>query len=191
MKDKSLFFQQKNIGLQFKNIPKPVQFFILKCLVIFLAWNICYYYFLQPSGQPDQFLTHLTGDYSSQILNNFFPLLQVDTINSTDESSLYSNEHKLIRIAHSCNALELYVLYSAFIICVPGSILKRIFFIQIGILLIFLLNISRITGLAWLHVYHRDWVPISHKYIFKTVVYLFVFLFWYLYSKRTMFEVRK
>jgi exosortase/archaeosortase family protein len=97
---------------------------------------------------------------------------------------------KIIGIADPCNALDIYVLYIAFLLCFKGMWKRKATFILLGVPYIFLLNIVRCAVIAWLNINYRGWVEISHHYIFTSALYLLVFHLWVLYTKKGLTDVR-
>ena len=96
------------------------------------------------------------------------------------------NGVRKLSILDSCNALDIYVLYVAFLYCFPGSWKRRLLFITTGVPFILIVNVVRCAAIAWLNMNHRELVNITHHYIFTAVVYLLVFYLWVLYSKKLL-----
>jgi exosortase/archaeosortase family protein len=97
---------------------------------------------------------------------------------------IWVKDVRLIGIADPCNGLDIYVLYISFLFCFPGSLRRRGVFLLVGIPYIYIINTIRGALLAWLSMYHKDLVDVSHHYIFTASVYLLVFYLWVLYSKK-------
>lgn len=167
--------------------PAPVRSFIIKALVVFIAWFYLYQTVLLPQRTPDLWLTNTTCTSTAQFLSLFYH--NVGTIPIVDKSEYMAiitiNNAKIIGIADACNALDIFVLYLGFIFCFPGTALRKIAFMALGIPYIYIINIIRCAAIAWLNIYHRGWVELSHHYIFTIIVYGLVFYLWILYSKKS------
>ncbi len=103
----------------------------------------------------------------------------------TRGTAILVNMHPVIRILNSCNALDIYVLYIAFLFCFPATLRRRLLYIAYGVPYIFILNIGRCVGIAWLNMHHRGLVEITHHYVFTTLLYLMVFYLWVLFTQQS------
>jgi exosortase family protein XrtF len=177
-------------------IPAPVKSFLIKGLLIFVAWKFIYLLFLLPSRIIDKPLTEITAKGTVATLNFFSASPQYYFKNETDVyeadglrevqplSSVFFQNNKILSIADVCNALELMVLYAGFIVSFPAAAKRKTIFIVSGILLIFLINILRCAGLAWIFLYHPQYGDFSHHYAFTFIVYLTIFLLWFWFTKK-------
>ena len=60
-----------------------------------------------------------------------------------------------------------------------GPVNKSLFwFIPLGLLVIHLVNLSRITLLFWVSIYMTDYMYFMHKYFFTAILYVVVFVLW-------------
>ncbi len=166
-------------------IPKPIKLFLLRVVILFIVWKLLYHLILLPTQIPDAWLTHLSAKGASILTGwiypaNYITIIPVDNV----AERLFVDGKRTIGIAHNCNALELYVLYIGYILCRPAPLRKRLLYIAMGVALIYLLNILRIAGLGWLYLEHPHQVEFAHKYAFKAVVYIAIYLLWNEYSKQ-------
>ena len=175
----------KPLKTKFDTIPRPVRLFLLRVIILFIVWKLLYHTILLPTQIPDAWLTHFSAKGASILTGwiypaNYITIIPVDNI----AERLFVDGKRSIGVAHNCNALELYVLYIGYIICRPAPIRRRLLFIAMGIALIYLLNIVRIAGLGWLYLEHPFIIDFAHKYAFKAVVYITIYLLWNEYSKQ-------
>ena len=168
----------KNIFLQ---IPAGVRSFLIKAIAVFIGWQLLYRLLLTRINQPDFFLTNSTAWGTSSVLKMFYR--NVDMIPDNFKAIILINGQKVIGIANPCNALEIFVLYFAFLYCDPAPNKNKWRFAFVGIPAIYLANIIRCTIITWLNISHRGWVDISHHYIFTTLVYLLFFSLWIKFTK--------
>ncbi|NDC42536.1 MAG: hypothetical protein EBZ77_13485, partial [Chitinophagia bacterium] len=175
-----------------QEIPALVRTFLVRGLVFFVLWQALYHLVLMPTRFPDKQLTDATSFSVQQVLSVFYAqtgLIYSDRIKKRQDI-LIINHKKIVAIGDYCNGLEIYVLYLAFIACFPGAIRQKIIFSLIGIPYIYIINCTRILLISLLNMYKRDWVDISHHYIFTVVVYFLVFYLWQRYT-RTLKYVEK
>ena len=166
---------------EFKQVPEPVRIFIVRALIVLIAWNVLYKFVLRPANVPDKQLTTITVycteaflslfyNNTGVILNDYKPLITIEG-------------HKIIGVAPNCNGLELMVLYAGFIACFPTTRKRMISYIVWGLLAIFVLNILRCSAIAWLNINYKHWVDFGHKIAFKLMMYSLIFYIWVKYTK--------
>ena len=178
------------------NVPKAVKAFIFKALTILLVWKIIYLAFLLPTRLIDKPLTYSVGTATAWLLNT--------TTHSSDYSTqsvvadvvtdsgptpmplqkVYFRGHDIVAIEDTCNALELFVLYAGFIICMPAKTLRKVLFIVGGILAIYIVNVLRCAGVAYIIIYDPKYADFAHHYVFTFIVYGFIIGLWLIFSKK-------
>ena len=178
-------------------IPKAVRLFLIKGLILFIAWKLIYLLLLQPSRIIDKPLTNFTAAGAIKILSTLSNSSNYSTQPEIDEydadgvhelqpvAAIYYKQEKILSVADVCNALELFVLYAGFIICFPAPIKRKIIFIIGGVIFIYCINMLRCAGLTWIFIRHPKYGDFSHHYLFTFIVYLSIFLLWFLFSKNT------
>ena len=90
---------------------------------------------------------------------------------------------KILGIADGCNALELYALYFGFLMSFPSPFKRKIIFTVVGIVLMFIANVFRLTALAIMNMHRINAVDMAHHYVFKIVIYGLIFGLWVLFIK--------
>jgi exosortase family protein XrtF len=164
----------KKISTQDKFIAK----FILKAFCLYLIWFFIYDNWLLKDGWLDHFLINHLVDATSMILN----FIGFDTFQYADAVGIDGTHGVLI--GAPCNGLELFALFTGFIIIFPGKISNKLVYIPIGVLIIHFLNILRLVGLAVVVLYYPDSLDFNHKYTFTIIIYGIVFLMWMMWVKK-------
>jgi exosortase/archaeosortase family protein len=186
---------------KWKQIPHPVKLFLLRALVLFIAWKAIYLAILLPNRILDRPLTYavtigavgtLNGagrshDYAA--ISATHPKKDADgrITGSEDTMDIYSHQVRALSIADACNGLELMVLYAGLILCLPARPGRKVLFIGTGILLIEVLNVLRCAGLVLLFQHRPEYVDFSHHYLFSLLVYGAIFWLWWLFSRDPQF----
>jgi len=101
------------------------------------------------------------------------------------KSQIYREGIKVMFIANGCNALNLMALYVGFIICIPSSLIRKLYYILIGVVCIDLLNIFRTYLLAYLKEYYNAYFNFAHHYVFTILVYSAIILMWLVFTRKT------
>jgi len=98
---------------------------------------------------------------------------------------LYVGNQMTVSVAGPCDGFTLYLAFAWLILAFPTPQWKsKIWFLPIGIVIISILNMMRVGGLSLVAMYLPEYVDINHKYIFKILVYLAIFLMWALWMKK-------
>lgn len=162
-------------------LPPRIRSFLIRAFLCFLVWQVAYQAFLKPERHLDRHVTDLTAYSTASVLTRFYGPTTI--LQDPPRAVVVVNGARTIGIADGCNALELFILYLAFLICMPASNMRRLVFAFIGVPSIFLLNILRCCGIAWLHMHHPQMVDFAHHYVFAVIVYAFIFYMLTLFSR--------
>lgn len=165
---------------KFRN-SSPVYQFLIVFALLSIAWYLLYKIVLSPHTGIDMLVIDSTLSFSKSILeglgHNTF--IEGRTIRIAGTGGLW--------VGDNCNAIALFALFSGFIISFPGQLKSKLWFIPVGVLLIFLLNCIRMVVLAILDVYSRKWTEFNHTYTFTILMYAFIFLMWMFWVNRYSF----
>ena len=169
-----MFTFLKNINPQ----DKFIVFFILKGLALYLLWFLIYDNWLLKDGLVD----HLLIDHLVNSSETVLKLFGYDTFKYAESVGVDGTHGVLIGIP--CNGMNLFALFTGFILIFPGKIKHKLFFIPAGLLVIHILNIIRLAGLAMIVVYYPKSLEFNHKYTFTFIIYAVVFLMWVIWIKK-------
>lgn len=162
----------------FSKQDKFISLFILKALGLYFIWYLLYDNWLLKDGWVDNFLIdHLVN-------STYFALELIGYTAFTYADAVGVDGTHGVLIGAPCNGLELFALFSGFIILFPGKLIHKLIYIPIGLLIIHLLNIIRLVGLALVVVYSPDSLAFNHKYTFTIMVYGVIFLLWVVWIKK-------
>jgi len=181
---------------KWNKVPVAVKKFIFKAFLILLVWKVLYLAFLLPTRLLDKPLSYSVGSTTTWLLNtsthshNYSTRNEPDSVD-TDEGpvlmplqKIFFHQQNVVSIEDGCNALELFVLYAGFIICMPAKPLRKALFIVGGIIAIHLVNVIRCAGIAYIIIYHPQYADFAHHYVFTFVVYGFIIALWLIFSKK-------
>ena len=163
-------------------LPGTVKSFLIRALVIFVAWKLLYHLVLFPIQVPDQQLREVTAQTTAWFYN-LFPGQEASLGAASAEGNAISVNGGIgIRIANGCNGLELFVVYIGFLFCYRSPLKRQLLFTAGGVLLIYVLNVLRCAGLVWLISEGSSFADFAHHYFFKMIIYSVIFGMWVLYT---------
>lgn len=166
---------------------KPVLQFIITFLLVYGVLTFGYKWYLQSaSGQhyyPD-FFTNLVGQQTKQILECFN--YQVELIPHPDEPSLkFILENTYVsRLIEGCNGISVIILFCAFIIAFASNFKSTALYVLIGSILIYTINLIRITLFNLGLYYYPNHKNLLHDIIFPLVIYGTVCMLWVIWVNK-------
>lgn len=176
--------------------------FFAKALILFIIWKAAYLLFLQPHRTLDEPLTRWVGISTTRLLNLFtqghpFSVKETDAnleleggVLAGRVMDIYRYDKPTLRVADACNGLELVVLYAGFIIAFPARLRRKYGFLASGLLLIYLLNVLRCAVLVEIFLHYTAYLDFSHHFLFTFIVYGFIFLLWFMFTKNQRLDGR-
>ncbi len=164
------------MNFSFKN---PFIKFLIIGFSVYLCWYILYEFKVKPQHWLDLFVVDNTILISNYILHAFNY-----TTFTGEERLLGIDGTPGLWIGDKCNGVELFALFSVFVIAYPGSWEKKLWYIPLGIISIQILNILRVVGLAVVQHNFIEWTEFNHTYVFNIIMYGYIFLLWMIWANK-------
>lgn len=158
--------------------------FLRFLVVFFLSYGVLSFLYSQYLSQYQDKLYPVdpfteSVSYQVKTLSNIFGAdVDIHKIESEKWTRMTYNNHYIARIVEGCNAVSVMILFVAFVIAFAGKFKKTLAFIAVGLLLIHILNIARISALGYFLYYKPEQEHLFHGVLFPLVIYGFVFLLW-------------
>jgi hypothetical protein len=198
------------LGLQLEKLksaladfPPQIKTFLIRSFILFVVWKGLYLLLWSEKRTLDDPLTQMVAKHSVWVLNQITPgnqfaakpMIAMKNLEGEIQVSRVSridrNGKPIMNIADECNGLELFVLYFGFLLAMPTTIKRKLWFGFGGILIIHAVNIFRCVGLGLLLMNWDTYFDIAHHYIFKIMVYSTIFILWVIFSKNLSFSTPK
>ena len=101
----------------------------------------------------------------------------------TEHVALYGNtlcftNGNSVRVVWGCNGLKQLFIFICIMLFSRGPFNKKLWFIPIGVVILIIVNLLRVSGLAIIVHHHREWFHFFHNYAFKYLFYGIIFLIW-------------
>lgn len=151
---------------------KAIFIFAGKLLAWFGIWYLIYEMWLLPDGRLDAFLSVNIVEVAAGILG----LFGADLFHANRVLGIVGTNG--IIVVNGCNGLEAIGLFIGFVMSYPGDSIKRAFFIPMGILVIYLVNVFRIVSLVLIQYYYPAGFDFAHDYSTSAIFYLAIFAMW-------------
>lgn len=150
---------------------------------LFLLYQLYHSQYNTQNNEVDYF-TKVVANQSSIVISLLGYKSDVLLHQSEPSYRLSVNNKYVVRVVEGCNAISLMILFVAFVIAFRGTVKKTIYFLIVGVLIIHILNIIRIT-LITIGLFHRPELEhILHGVLFPLIIYGTVFLLWIIWVKK-------
>ena len=161
--------------------------FVFLFLGSYLLLSFCYALYLNISiggaYHPD-FVTHFVARQSTGLISNLGYTAEIVAHETKAQMVLIVNGKYLASIIEGCNSVSIIILFISFIVAFAQGFKKTVFFICMGSLLIYVVNVLRIVILAIALYNYPNQEKILHGVVFPGIIYGMVFLLWMLWIKR-------
>lgn len=179
--------------------------FLVTALLLFVSWQFLYIYFINTQTDLDGLVSKNLA-YSANELLHFFGYNSIVDIQFLFEEGkevryiilrMIDSNLPGVRIGDACNGLNLFGLFLIVIAAFPtrenkSKNLHKLWYIPLGILLIHLVNMIRVTILTVIATYNYEALNFNHDVTFKLITYTFIFFLWYIWmTKFAGFSMKK
>ncbi|MFD2786194.1 exosortase X [Hymenobacter rubripertinctus] len=155
---------------------RPQVQFLLLAAGFYALWVLIYEQGLEPAGNLDDALSANLAVAAAGLLKLVGVAAGTDpaaptTVTMFGQAAVY--------VGNPCNGLVLYALFAGFVLAYPGSGRRRLWFIPLGLAVIYGINVLRIAALAINHTYWYHTVEFNHHYTFTFVAYGAILVLWH------------
>lgn len=168
---------------------KPTILFLGKFLGLYLVGNLLYgLYVTSFEPKPDP-VTRWVSEQTGFVLTSCGWPTDVYDHQRKATTLLRHDDRVVLGVYEGCNGINTMIIFVAFLIGFGPVNKKLLWFIPLGLLIIHLANLLRITLLFFVAEYRPDFMYFIHKYVFTAVLYLVIFGLWVWWVRR--FAIRK
>lgn len=162
---------------------RPVLGILLRFIIIYLVLLFAYQFFLNSFEKEglDPF-SRLIAEQVRHIQNSIgYPTQLYNDVKGEQVYFYVKNEYPT-RMVEGCNAVSVMILFVAFVFAFyKGK--KTFFFVLIGLVLLYIMNVLRIVGLNLVVLDYKEYSKMTHDYIFPAVIYGTVVILWLIWIK--------
>jgi exosortase/archaeosortase family protein len=128
---------------------------------------------------PFNFMARNVADSCAYLLNAMGWRVTLDECNVIR----HLNGHG-VKIIWACSGLKQAYIFTCILLFSRGGWIKKITYIAVGLLVVYGFNIIRITFIAVMIQYHRDWFVFLHEYLTKYAFYAVIFALWVIWEEK-------
>jgi len=96
---------------------------------------------------------------------------------------IYPNGHR-VKIIWACTGIKQTFIFLIIMLLARGSWKHKLWFIPVGIVLCYLINIFRITAITLIVKNHEELFHFYHEFVFKYLYYGLIFLIWLFWEEK-------
>ncbi len=123
-------------------------------------------------------ITVMVSKHTASLMNLFNQDYQVIPNEMEASMKIIYKKIYIARIIEGCNAVSVIILFAAFIFAFASEWKKTALYIVSGSVLVYLLNIIRISLLVVAYYYYPDYKEFLHGIVFPLFIYGIVFILW-------------
>lgn len=159
---------------------RNIRIFILRFLGLAILWMLLYRIIWSSTDLMEAYRA-MSLSVISVILNTtafFLELLGQETTIVSSARLVKVVGTSGVTVGEPCIGYGVMAFFVGLILAYPSRIKHKLWYIPLGLLIIYLVNVFRIVGLALLVKVDPYIWEVNHKLIFKLIVYSVVFLLW-------------
>ena len=162
----------------------PTILFLTKFVGIYVVGNFLYgVYVTKYEPAPDP-VTHWVTKQTAVVLSLGGWPSEIEDQKTRRTTNLIHDEKPILAVYEGCNGINVMIIFVAFLFAIGPYRQALVWFIPLGLSIIHLMNIIRITLLFFVAIYMRDQMYFVHKYFFTAILYIVVFILWVWWVKR-------
>ena len=159
---------------------ESVFIFLIRFGFLYFIWKLLFHFIWK-----EEVLFQMYSEWSLLLINYilescsfFLGLLNIETEIIQIDRILRLPGTIGVTVGEPCIGYDVTALYVALIMSCKGAIKQKLWFIPMGVIIIFFVNVLRISALALLVTINQEIWELNHKLIFTIVVYVIIFLMW-------------
>lgn len=162
---------------------KPVLGILLRFIIIYLVLLFAYQFYL--TSFKEQGLDPFSRMVAKQVMflqNTMgFPSALYDDV-PKQQVWFHVKSQFVTRMVEGCNAISVMILFLSFIFAFYKGV-KTFVFVVVGLILLHIMNVSRISGLNIVYSEYPQYGKMSHDYVFPAIIYGSVVVLWLVWIK--------
>lgn len=162
---------------------KPVLGILLRFIIIYLVLLFAYQFYL--NSFKEQGLDPFSRMVARQVMflqNTMgFPSALYDDV-PKQQVWFHVKSQFVTRMVEGCNAISVMILFLSFVFAFYKGI-KTFVFVVLGLILLHIMNVLRISGLNIVYSDYPQYGKMSHDYVFPALIYGSVVVLWLVWIK--------
>ena len=120
---------------------------------------------------------NLMADHVAKVTTRMLEIMGYSISLSADNVVRHDN-NVAVHVVWACTGLKQAYIFVCIIAFYRGTLKNKLWFIPLGLLVVYLFNIFRIVAITALIKEHPEWFYILHEHVFKYLFYVIIFGMW-------------
>jgi exosortase family protein XrtF len=105
-------------------------------------------------------------------------VLRIEITRVDQTKTMYFTNNGYIAVNRSCSGFKQILQFVLLMLVFPGSWKRKLWFVPLGVVIVYLINIFRIVGLSVVIITLPEHWDFSHDYVFSPFFYVVIFMLW-------------
>jgi exosortase family protein XrtF len=164
---------------------RPFLIFLAKFFLSYLVLTLLYQaYLLQFDNESVDGITKFVAKNTNSLMHLFQVDFQIQEIAKASFIGLNYNQQPVARMIEGCNAISVIALFASFVVAFSGKLKPTLWFVFLGSIFIYILNIVRIALLCSALYWFPEYEAFLHEIIFPLFIYGVVFILWVIWVNK-------
>ncbi len=98
------------------------------------------------------------------------------------ETSIFHENGEGVTIIWGCSGIKQSFIFLCILLFSRGKMIHKLWYAVLGLVVVYLVNLTRIVLLAMLTENHSEYFHFAHEYFFKYLFYFIIFMMWVLWE---------
>ncbi len=158
---------------------KPAFRFLAIFVGFYLSMNILYGLWISSYDLQADAVTSIVTRQSSALLNIFGEDTTTKPKALAPSITIVNSSGVVISVFEGCNGINVMIVFLSFLFAFGGQWNKLIWFLPVGLVLIYIANLGRVMTLYYVAEYWQDYFYYVHKYVLTAFLYAIIFALWW------------
>ncbi|WP_188620025.1 exosortase family protein XrtF [Flavobacterium suaedae] len=173
---------------------RPFFMFLIKFGLSYLVLSVVYWFYLSQfdvdKNEADS-MTVMVAKQSKGVAELFGANAAIKPHSKEASFVFYINNDSVLRVVEGCNAISVMILFTAFIVAFSTTFKRTSLYILAGIVIIHVLNITRIALLGLGFYHYPEYEEFLHDIVFPLFIYGVVFVLWVVWVMKLSGNAKK
>lgn len=148
-------------------------------VALYLSLNIVYGVWISSYDQQVDAMTSLVTQQSSTLLTIFGEDTSTRPKTNVPSIAILNSSGVVISVFEGCNGMNVMIVFVSFLFAFGGQWKKLMWFLPVGLALIYIANLGRVMTLYFVAEYWETYFYYVHKYVLTGLLYILVFALWW------------
>lgn len=125
------------------------------------------------------------SQWTAKVIYSFASLFPgAEDLHLNDTNFFFTEKKITLSIIWGCTGIKQFYVFLLVILLYPGPWKKKLWYIPVGILILWAYNIARITAIIFLTRNHPEWFDFLHEGLFRYLYYGLIFFLWVYWEEK-------